>query len=1581
MFRPIFIVLSACIAMIAHGQVTPLADAPMTTSGNANVRPNIMLLLDDSSSLVYQYLPDSAKTAALCDKAASSSSGATPTDRLNSVAEPCPQYSGNMLKIGPEPAMQPRPPSYSPDVNLQYYNPEVRYLPPVKADSTSYPSMTGTSTTQGGVLGATASSPNWRAIPMDGYGVQDNTAFNIEAWPLSYYCNQQNPAVCAADTTYNFPERAGSPTDLTAKRTPVVPNNNAATFGAPHYYRLGVSQYCQEEQLTNCVNSTAPTGAYLYPARLRFCKDIDKAVCQKNYDLARGYQVPSYIYVPVNGTSSPVPATGTLMVQSLTNPNSRGSITTLSINGQNVGPISLNSTTTALAASIAARLNTISGYTATVSGTTIQIRSNTTGPTNNGTPFVIDAPIAPVTRASYVITLTNANSNSLPTISSLNALTINGVNIAGTPISNSLGAKQFSTAAVQSWATNNGTNGYTAVVTVSGSNLRVALEKTNLSDYTLSDNNPTASVTVTAPQNRLSASVAITPGVATSATFSYNSGIVATNASGVLSGGANDTATATRGQWSRVSIVPLTAALAPATYPRGIDRTDCVNNLCTYYEEMTNFANWFAYYRFRLNTIKTVSGQAFAGLNSNYRVGFHTITGTPGMLGVAPFDTADTSSTAQRTRWFNRLYTHTANNNTTPSRSGLGDVGRYYGGVTTMPDPIEFSCQKNYTIFVTDGYWNGTNAKDLSGNFMNSSYDSDPNDPRSSRESGVFDGNNVGGTLADVAQYYYNIDLRPTGPNSKNNVPTNSRDTNNAQHMNTYSLGLGVDGLMTYRKDYLTATTGDFAKITSGATGCSWESSLSSICNWPIPIEEGITTVDDLWHAAVNGRGEYFSARTPKDAADGLRKAVGAVVAVTGAAAASATSSPNITQSDNFIYSSTYETGSWSGEVVAQRIDPQTGIVLSNIEWRASDTINAQADALSTNDLARTLLTIDTTSTAANKSKPFNIANLTAAERAWFAGRCSSGGLGQCADGTIALERRAFADDATNVVNYLRGRNDSDVFTAAGTPFGYTQIFRDSRTDRLGDTVNSVPHYVSKPIYTFNFNLPTTTHETYTQFINRVYPACPPLDTVCQANPPLARPGTLYLAANDGMLHAFDGNTGVERFAYVPRTTMPEMWRLADQNYATRHRYFVDGSPASMDISANDSTGAQVWKTIMVGGYRAGGSGYYGLDVTDPTQPKVLWETCNNATLCTNVIADMGLSFGNPVFTRMPMSHPTLAGKWVVLVSSGYNNVPTTVTQPTASAVSAPTSTGKGSLFVLDPMTGALLTTYATNEGSTTAPINLGKLSTFAPNFYFDGISNLAFGGDLKGNVWRFDLSKASTDAGAVYKVATLMKGTATQPISTKIELGLLPNRPEPILFVATGSYLNFNDLTDNSPQSLYAIRDAYSMLPAASTNNIYGNPRTYTTKPFVQQVISDVAGVRTITQNDVDWSTKSGWYIDFPDLGERVSLDPSLVLGTLTVSTNVVNSTTVDACSVGGYSWLYQLDYTDGSALPTAPGGAAAYQVPGALVVGTVIIRLPSGVLKIITTTATGSKIPYGLTVNASSMSARRLSWRELSQ
>jgi type IV pilus assembly protein PilY1 len=164
----------------------------------------------------------------------------------------------------------------------------------------------------------------------------------------------------------------------------------------------------------------------------------------------------------------------------------------------------------------------------------------------------------------------------------------------------------------------------------------------------------------------------------------------------------------------------------------------------------------------------------------------------------------------------------------------------------------------------------------------------------------------------------------------------------------------------------------------------------------------------------------------------------------------------------------------------------------------------------------------------------------------------------------------------------------------------------------------------------------------------------------------------VYVGANDGMLHAFYASTGEEAWAYVPGTVLSRLFRLADKNYGAQnmHQFTVDGTPVVGDICVSDcATPASgslptVWKTILVGGLNNGGRGYYALDITDPAAPKGLWEFTHN---------DLGYSYGNPVITKLK------DGTWVVIVTSGYNNI-------------SP-GDGGGHLFIIRASDGTLLRT------------------------------------------------------------------------------------------------------------------------------------------------------------------------------------------------------------------------------------------------------------------------------------------------
>ncbi len=162
------------------------------------------------------------------------------------------------------------------------------------------------------------------------------------------------------------------------------------------------------------------------------------------------------------------------------------------------------------------------------------------------------------------------------------------------------------------------------------------------------------------------------------------------------------------------------------------------------------------------------------------------------------------------------------------------------------------------------------------------------------------------GTLADVAWYYYNTDMRPstgtcnTGVSGadvcQDNVPVSGLDSAPWQHATLFTLGLGTNGQLVYTTDYLTGGSADFNAIASGSK------------NWPTPVGDKLTTIDDLWHAAVNGHGQYFSAKNPDLLVAGLNTALAGVSARLAAGAAAATSNLEPVAGDNFAFVASYTT-------------------------------------------------------------------------------------------------------------------------------------------------------------------------------------------------------------------------------------------------------------------------------------------------------------------------------------------------------------------------------------------------------------------------------------------------------------------------------------------------------------------------------------------------------------------------------------------------------------------------------------------------------------------------------------------------
>ena len=912
---------------------------------------------------------------------------------------------------------------------------------------------------------------------------------------------------------------------------------------------------------------------------------------------------------------------------------------------------------------------------------------------------------------------------------------------------------------------------------------------------------------------------------------------------------------------------------------------------------LTNYANWYSYYRRRAFLMKAGVGEAFATLEQDkFRIGLFFINSAESGA-INGHDTnndlaINAFSGAHRNTWFDRLYGSRADGYT-PLRGALSRMGRMYAGQISGWDPVQYSCQRNYTILSTDGYWN-TNAespsygpKQINGSSNVSDRDGVAGVTRPSRDSSA-----AQNTLSDVAYYYYHTDLRPgtcASPDvCTNNVTPSGTDPNiddvaQHQHMTTFTVGLGVNGTLTYQPNYKTSNSGHYYDIKQGTR------------NWPNPVDgsnDEDERIDDLWHAAVNGRGTYFSAKDPTTLSTGLSAALTAIESVTGSGAAAATSNLQPTTGDNAIYIATYRTVQWDGDVSAYTVDLTTGVISTSATWQAGPLLATKIGAAGDSD-TRTIYTSNGTTRTLFKE---GAGGLTAAQLAYF----DNTKLTQYVNWT-STERTAATPGV--LVNYLRGH---DRYENQSRPSGYAYpgLYRD-REKILGDIIHSQPVYVKAPPHDFN-------HDNYGAF------------KAANQN----RLPTLYVAANDGMLHALDAATGEERWAYVPPIVMPEMWRLADQFYSNNHRFFLDGP-----IAISDAYIGGGWKTVLIGALGKGGRGYYALDVTDPTNPQPMWSYSASDN------SNVGYSYGTPFMTKLG------DGTWVAVLSSGYNNVPEGGNYASAD--------GRGYLFVLNLQTGTLIKTIATNVGTTGSPAGLSMINVEAEKFSAENKAIGAYGGDLLGNMWRFDL-----DAGTATKLADF---GPSKPIMAGPEIGEIDGKK--VVFFGTGRYLGEDDLPNAAVQTVYAIRDD-------------GSTTVNSAAQLVEQTVTTSGTTRNISTNSVDWTTKYGWFFDLPDGGERVAIEPQLFFGTLVISSIVP---TASACQPGGYSWLYQVDYRTGGNVRSDTAAGMSITSP---IVGITVSKLPNGTPVIYPVTADGRKpVPTDLNLGASggSQPAKRVLWRPL--
>jgi len=582
-------------------------------------------------------------------------------------------------------------------------------------------------------------------------------------------------------------------------------------------------------------------------------------------------------------------------------------------------------------------------------------------------------------------------------------------------------------------------------------------------------------------------------------------------------------------------------------------------------------------------------------------------------------------------------------------------------------------------------------------------------------------------------------------------------------------------------------------------------------------------------------------------------------------------------------------------------------------------------------------------------------------------------------------------------LDYLRGGRSKEATT-----------FR-KRNHLLGAIVGSQAVYVGHPSSGYRESWPVNSPERKAMAgdpadcARRTPSTCRSYEAFVKNH--LKRKPAVYVGANDGMLHAFDasmtkdgsGNAtptasaGQELFAYVPRSVYANLGNLTLKD-GFKFMPTVDGVPVTRDVYFSQSTTTPVatspgWRTILVGGLRLGGRGVYALDITDPASMdagKVLWEfsadtprqngwSDGRAVNPGGDPANLGYTYGQPNIGRLNN------GSWVVLVPGGY--FPDCGKAPFAGCTTpAQVANTFSSLFVLDAQTGKLIREVKTSDARSGTNSH-GLATPVLGDYNDDQVDDVAFAGDLDGNLWRYDFSSSDP---AAWKVTLAFKPVTagTQPITGMPRLYPDPATSKLIVVFGTGKYLGPQDGSDVTTQSVYGIRDIGS---------------TVTRSQLVAQTLREATAddgkitARGLTDHAVP-SNKHGWYFDLgpsaSSIGERVIVTPTALFdsGRVVIQTLIPGS---DPCSGGvGGALMVVNAATGGSGGGLSSLSVSAWTGSGTAAVGGRVDnpRTASGTMPVVSAVGGGSLLVPGLKLSGSDSVLsiddaiwRRRSWRRI--
>lgn len=433
---------------------------------------------------------------------------------------------------------------------------------------------------------------------------------------------------------------------------------------------------------------------------------------------------------------------------------------------------------------------------------------------------------------------------------------------------------------------------------------------------------------------------------------------------------------------------------------------------------------------------------------------------------------------------------------------------------------------------------------------------------------------------------------------------------------------------------------------------------------------------------------------------------------------------------------------------------------------------------------------------------------------------------------------------------------------------------------------------------------------------------------------PVYHDNIVYIGANDGMLHAFDAQTGKEQFAYVPNILFENLPLLARDDFS--YGYYVDATPFVRHIS----DGSEKPWTALVGGLGKGGKGYYCLDVTHAksmtgttadAMDLVKWEFTDDE--------DLGYTTGCPLIVK------TRAG-WVAIFGNGHDS-----------------SREEAVFYILREIDQSNPPALKFHTGVKESNGIVADLTAIDANS--DSYADFVYAGDLHGNIWKIDIRDEdyrkwdfAYKSGSVpqpFFTAKSRQGNA-QPITTAIDVmdHCLADRAGYILLFGTGRKENLSGAETTNHQTVYGLWDWQEEWERMGKNKKAGQDKYFgaftrprlsaldshpvKSPPFhkireltllkqsVQEsIISEEEQWLIMTNYPINWwhpktgnGNHVGWYFDLPHPGEQIIHNPTFRNRTAVIISVIPQKTPsgtgssalymLDACT-GGESFQAQID------------------------------------------------------------------------